>query len=239
MDIIWDRLYGGVSNFFPEEGGPQCFLPLWQRIVETLLLVALAIGGIIISSKNLEPIDPSNSDKIRSSIDKDMLILNNDENYVKYFIAIFYCFVFASEIIYKFMNRTIIFLLNPCHITTIIQLLLLIMGTKSRKMCFLFRFQMYLLPGAVIPIAFPAVNSRVLTGVNLNYLLCPAENDPFSGRFYHLAAVTHQAILVPFLAKFFNISIRYVIQAIHSDAAKPMAPIFQFTKQIISLEKIE
>ncbi|CAG9538743.1 unnamed protein product [Cercopithifilaria johnstoni] len=56
MNVIWDHALGGINYSITEIGGPQCveFLPLWQRVAETLVLVPLGIYGIIISSRNLE-----------------------------------------------------------------------------------------------------------------------------------------------------------------------------------------
>lgn len=42
------------------------------------------------------------------------------------------------------------------------QLLFLILKVDNHKMCFLFRFHMYLLPGALVAILFPSINSRVV-----------------------------------------------------------------------------
>ncbi|MCP9258554.1 hypothetical protein DINM_001582 [Dirofilaria immitis] len=278
MDVIYDYLLGGINNFIPENGGPQCleFLSLWQRVVETLILVPFAIAGIIISSKNLEPINLPNFDKVSVSVDKNVVLTNSGKNLVKYYILTFYCFIFGSEIIYKLINRTVIFILNPCHIASALQILLLMMGTNNHKMCLLFRFQMYMLPGALLSFMFPSVDSRMtseiffkykqqyrnhkitaeerqndrcasigkpdsystqiqefpgevltyfaqhllilVTQANLGYIICPALNDPFYGRFYRPIAVTHQGILMLIVTKIFNISIKYIIQAVHSGA---------------------
>ncbi|VDK88032.1 unnamed protein product [Litomosoides sigmodontis] len=279
MNVIWDRALGGINYSIPEVGGPQCveFLPLWQRIAETLILVPLGIYGIIISSRNLEPLDFSTSAKVLSSTKKGSALFSSDKNLVRYSIIALYCFIFGSEIIYKLTRRVAIFILNPCHIATIVQILLLTSEVRSRKMCFLFRVHMYLLPGALIAIAFPTVNSRVLPGevlvyfaqhaailavpffivyvngtfllesfqgsswstlsfsvvllyhftilqllgliteANLGCVICPVTVDPFYGRFYRLATVIHQGMLIPLIAKFFNISIKYFIRAINSD----------------------
>lgn len=48
-------------------------------------------------------------------------------------------------------------------------------------------------------------------------VICSAESDPFHGRLYRLFAVIHQGILVPLITKIFNIFIKYIIEAIHSD----------------------
>ncbi|CAG9534706.1 unnamed protein product, partial [Cercopithifilaria johnstoni] len=222
-------------------------------------------------------LDFSTSEKVQSSTKKGNTVFSNNKKLVRYSVIAFYCFIFGFEIIYKLARRVGIFILNPCHIATIVQILLLTLEVGNRKMCFLFRFHIYLLPGALMAIAFPSVNSRVLPGevlvyfiqhiailtvpfsivyingtfllesfqssawpilsfsiillyhftilqllgwmteANLGCVLCPAVNDPFHGRFYRLATVMHQGILIPLIAKLFNIAIKYVINAIYSN----------------------
>lgn len=53
-----------------------------------------------------------------------------------------------------------------------------------------------------------------LTEVNVSCILCPAVSDPFRGRFYRLATVTHQGILVPLVTKVYNCFAVSLIQAI-------------------------
>jgi hypothetical protein len=81
-----------------------------------------------------------------------------------------YSLVFTIELVYKFITRTGIFLMNPCHVTTVLQLTLLHMpdspGTTQ-----LFRFHTYTMPGAVIALVFPILNTRLLTGEVLIYFL--------------------------------------------------------------------
>ncbi|CAI5455507.1 unnamed protein product [Caenorhabditis angaria] len=69
-----------------------------------------------------------------------------------------------AELAYKMISRTGIFLLNPCHITTSMQLTLLTLEGKSRKACFLFRLMLYFMPGAWFALAFPILNTRNLPG---------------------------------------------------------------------------
>ncbi|EJW88955.1 hypothetical protein WUBG_00129 [Wuchereria bancrofti] len=279
MDVILDHAFGGINNSIPGIGGPQCvkFLPLWQRIAETFLLVPLAICGIIISSKNLESSLHPISGKMLSSINENAVMFNGDKNLVRYCVLALYCFIFGSEIVCKLIRRVFVFMLNPCHVATTIQILLLAIGITNHRMYYLFRFQMYLLPGALIGIILPSINSRVLlvevlvyfiqhvailivpffivyvngafllepfqnsawtvlsfsiiliyhftvlqivgliTEANMGCVICPAMSDPFYGRFYRLATVIHQAILIPLITKIFSVCIKCATDVAHLD----------------------
>lgn len=107
MDVILDHSFGGINSSIPGIGGPQCvkFLPLWQRIAETFLLVPLAICGIIISSKNLQPFLLPISGKMLSSINESAVMFDDDKNLVRYCVLAFYCFIFGSEIVCKLVRR--------------------------------------------------------------------------------------------------------------------------------------
>ncbi|VDN82404.1 unnamed protein product [Brugia pahangi] len=277
MDVILDHSFGGINSSIPGIGGPQCvkFLPLWQRIAETFLLVPLAICGIIISSKNLEPFLLPISGKMLSSINESAVMFDDDKNLVRYCVLAFYCFIFGSEIVCKLVRRVFVFILNPCHIATTIQILILAIGITNHRMYYLFRFQMYLLPGALIGTILPSINSRVLfvevliyfiqhvailivpffivyvngtfllepfqnfvwavlsfsvilcyhftilqivgliTEANMGCVICPAMSDPFYGRFYRLATVIHQAILIPLITEVFSVCIKCVTDVTH------------------------
>ncbi|VDM47514.1 unnamed protein product [Toxocara canis] len=91
-------------------------------------------------------------------------MFEEDENTTRYSVVTVYSLVFGVELAYKIISRTGIFLLNPCHITTMLQLALLTMTSSQRITCFLFRFHMYTIPGAMLAITFPILNTRLLPG---------------------------------------------------------------------------
>uniref|UniRef100_A0A0R3R0D3 Transmembrane domain-containing protein n=1 Tax=Brugia timori TaxID=42155 RepID=A0A0R3R0D3_9BILA len=187
------------------------------------LIKLLHISSRLIFQPFLLPI----SGKMLSSINESAVMFDDDKNLVRYCVLAFYCFIFGSEIVCKLVRRVFVFILNPCHIATTIQILILAIGITNHRMYYLFRFQMYLLPGALIGIILPSINSRVLfvevliyfiqhvailivpffiiTEANMGCVICPAMSDPFYGRFYRLATVIHQAILIPLITEVFTV----------------------------------
>ncbi|KAI1724514.1 TMEM164 family domain-containing protein [Ditylenchus destructor] len=78
----------------------------------------------------------------------------------------FYAGIFLIELIYKAITRTAIFLLNPCHVCTALQLVLLRFRDEKRRPWTqqLFRFHLYTVPGALIALMFPILNTRLMVG---------------------------------------------------------------------------
>ncbi|XP_046401879.1 transmembrane protein 164 [Ischnura elegans] len=178
----------------------------------------------------------------------------------KNWLLVLLCLVWGAEIGFKFASRTVIFLLNPCHVVTAVQIYLLA-AEPSLKVTVMFRFHLYFLNGAILAFLFPNTESRILpcesslywiqhtmmlvvpiyllclkgvynvepmrdiswgvvgfsmnmvyhfavlqpiamiSEVNLNQLLCPAQQDPFRGNYYRTAALIHQSILCIIVAK--------------------------------------
>lgn len=51
----------------------------------------------------------------------------------------------------------------------------------------------------------------MFTQVNLNFILCPANSDPFNGPYYRLAAIFHQAFCLLTLGKIYSIALHFLI----------------------------
>ncbi|XP_055621738.1 uncharacterized protein LOC129765439 [Toxorhynchites rutilus septentrionalis] len=66
------------------------------------------------------------------------------------------------EIGFKFATRTVIYILNPCHITTLIQIYLLASNKPKKSTTALFRLQMNFLNGPLLAFMFPETDSRQL-----------------------------------------------------------------------------
>lgn len=66
------------------------------------------------------------------------------------------------ELGFKFATRTVIYILNPCHITTMLQIYLLACNKPKKSTTALFRIQMMYLNGPLLAFMFPETDSRQL-----------------------------------------------------------------------------
>uniref|UniRef100_A0A914XXR4 Transmembrane protein 164 n=1 Tax=Panagrolaimus superbus TaxID=310955 RepID=A0A914XXR4_9BILA len=234
--LLYNLAVKGVDYSIDGNGGPECvqFIPLWQRLCETLVFVPLGIYCISLAWDYLEwPQETRNEtrieteEKVYSESNKGCMAMNGstcnnssppspstsntlpspssstvDTNIgvekvasdkldvlpsplhaathfapdttmtpfqqqlddLRIWILGIYGMVFALEMIYKAMTNTGIFLANPCHQTTMLQLILLLLGKNNPRVTQIFRFQMYVMPGAFFALAFPILNTRLLIG---------------------------------------------------------------------------
>ncbi|KAJ8955641.1 hypothetical protein NQ318_001472 [Aromia moschata] len=76
-------------------------------------------------------------------------------------LLVLMCLIWGMEIGYKFSSRTVIYLLNPCHVTTAIQIYLLA-ASPSNMVTAVFRFHLNLLNGPLLAFLFPETDTRLL-----------------------------------------------------------------------------
>ncbi|KAL5476209.1 hypothetical protein EMCRGX_G026125 [Ephydatia muelleri] len=89
---------------------------------------------------------------------------------LKRFLLVLLCLVFGVEIGYKLCSRSALYLLNPCHVTTMFQIYLL--ASKPSQLSFsILRVMMHYVYGAAIAILFPDTLARFFPGEVLNYWL--------------------------------------------------------------------
>ncbi|XP_029188515.1 transmembrane protein 164-like [Acropora millepora] len=154
---IVDILYGGVDFTLPGNGGKECveYLTLKQRIIET---VAYELFTIFVFYKILGKV----------SMPKELPVSREGTGAGKRFLLVLLCLVFGIEIGFKFATKQVIFLLNPCHVVTAIQIYLLAVPPSKKVLC-VFRVHNYLLFGALQAVLFPVVNTRLLPFEVANY----------------------------------------------------------------------
>ncbi|XP_034949128.1 transmembrane protein 164 [Chelonus insularis] len=255
---MFEWAYDGINGSIPRNIGPECagYLSPRYRLFETLGVSVLIIYLFIKGFKSI-------------NLPKNVKYVNQDRTGKKA-LLIFMSLILGMEIGFKLTSRTFVYILNPCHITTAIQLYLLA-AKPSSIVTAIFRLQLNFLNGPVLAYVFPEVESRKLLAdqamywlqhgmmvvipyylmriggvynieplsdfswcilaygfnlayhwwilqlvalpvqVNLSHILCPALSDPFEGQFYRLAAVVHEGLLCPILAKLFCVIANYFL----------------------------
>lgn len=97
-----------------------------------------------------------NSTAVNSTLDGEA------PSWAKQALLITMTLTFGVELGFKFATRTVIYILNPCHITTLIQIYLLACNKPKKSTTALFRVQMNYLNGPLLAFMFPETDSRQL-----------------------------------------------------------------------------
>ncbi|KAK0180044.1 hypothetical protein PV327_005727 [Microctonus hyperodae] len=150
--------YDGVNRSIPRNVGPECaeYLSPKYKLFETLVVSVLTIYLLV---KGYQTIKLPNNVKY----------VNQDRTGKKV-LLIFMSIVLGIEIGFKFTSRTVVYILNPCHITTAIQLYLLA-AKPSSLVTALFRIQLNFMNGPVLAYMFPETESRKIFADKAMYYL--------------------------------------------------------------------
>ena len=105
---FWDALYGGIRADIPGHGGAECaaYLSRNTMLFETLLSTCMMITVAVFGFYTYTMPQITSPEKC-SSCKKLLLIL--------------LCLVFGVEFGFKLCSRQVLYLLNPCHVITVIE----------------------------------------------------------------------------------------------------------------------
>ena len=144
---MFEWAYDGVNASIPRNVGPECanYISPERRIIETLFISIVIIFLLIWGYRQM-------------SLPTKVPYVNHDR-VGKRILLMIMSLVLGIEIGFKFTSRTIVYLLNPCHITTAAQLYLLI-ADPSPTVTAVFRIHLNFLNGPLLAYLFPETESR-------------------------------------------------------------------------------
>ncbi|EAA02838.4 AGAP012707-PA, partial [Anopheles gambiae str. PEST] len=151
MLLSW--AYDGVNGSVPRNTGPECadYLSPVRKLVETMVIIPLYIHC-------QRCLHPSATPVRGMAFPVDFSV----PSWGKQFLLVTMTLTLGVELGFKFATRTVIYILNPCHITTIMQIYLLACNKSTKSSTVLFRLQMNYLNGPLLAFMFPETDSRQL-----------------------------------------------------------------------------
>lgn len=147
----WGWAYDGVNSSIARSSGPEClqYLSIRRHIIESAILVPLAIYLLRIGLLKIHPIRINYEGHDKIIFGKQLLLVMMTA-------------LLGLEMGFKLCTRTAIFILNPCHITSMLQVYLLA-AKPSKWTTAIFRIHINYLNGPLLAFLFPEHDSRRIT----------------------------------------------------------------------------
>lgn len=141
--------YSGVNKSVPRNAGPECseYLTVHRRHVETVVVLGAFVMLLAYTWPRLRVPDAT-------------VFVRRDRG-GRRLLLVLMSLIWGMEIGYKFSSSTVIYLLNPCHVTTAMQIYLLA-ASPSNVVTSVFRVQLNFLNGPLLAFIFPETDSRIL-----------------------------------------------------------------------------
>lgn len=147
----WGWAYDGVNASIPRNTGPECiqYLSTIRHVIESAVLIPVAIITFQYGISKLPSLNINYDGLNRIVVGKQLLLIT---------MAV----LLGLEMGFKLCTRTAIYILNPCHVTSILQVYLLA-AKPSKWTTTLFRIHINYLNGPLLAFLFPEHESRKIT----------------------------------------------------------------------------